>query len=414
MNREKKNKKPAEMSEFEAGLIEALKAGKPLLGAEGSLTPILKRALESVLEGEMEGYLEGADEEALRTRRNGKTAKRVQSSVGCFDLLTPRDRAGKFEPEIVKKRQTILTDELDNKILGLFAQGMSYSDISSHLKELYGIETSAALISKVTDKLLPTIEEWQNQPLESVYPIVFLDAMHFKVREEGRVVPKALYTLLGINQEGRKQALGLYLADSEGANFWCSVLADIKERGVEDILIACVDGLKGFPEAIASLFPKTEIQLCIVHQIRNSLRYVASKNHKEFIADLKEVYRASSKENAENHLLNLEEKWGQKYPVVLKSWQNNWTILSAYFKYDALVRKLIYTTNPVEGLHRMIRKYTKTKGAFTSENALKKLVFCAYKKLAEKWTMPVQNWALILSQLEIHFPGRLQLTLSAY
>ena len=399
-------------TDFEAGLISALKAGKPLLGSEGALTPLIKKALEAALEGEMESFLTTPDQRSKSTRRNGKTAKQVQSSLGSFELSTPRDRAGEFEPKLVKKRQTILTDELDGKILGLFAQGMSYSDIVGH-KDLYGIDVSTALISKVTDKLLPTIEEWQTQPLESVYPIVYLDAIHFKVREDGRVIAKALYTLLGIDQSGRKQILGLYMSDAEGANFWCRVLADIKERGVDDILIACVDGLKGFPQAIASIFPNTEVQLCVVHQIRNSLRFVASKNQKEFMTDLKEVYRASSKEIAETNLVKLDDKWGQKYPIALKSWHNNWEEISTYFKYDVNVRKLVYTTNPVESVHRQIRKYTKSKGSFTSENALKKIVFCAYMKMTQKWTMPVQNWALIVSQLDIHFPERLNLGLAA-
>jgi putative transposase len=400
-------------NDFEAGLISALKAGKPLLGSEGALTPLIKKALEAALEGEMESFLTTPDKGTKSTRRNGKTAKQVRSSLGSFELSTPRDRAGEFEPELVKKRQTILTDELDGKILGLFAQGISYSDIVGHLKDLYGIDVSTALISKVTDKLLPTIEEWQSQPLESVYPIVYLDAIHFKVREDGRVIVKALYTLLGIDQSGKKQILGLYISDAEGANFWCSVLADIKERGVDDILIACVDGLKGFPQAIASIFPNTEVQLCVVHQIRNSLRFVASKHQKEFMTDLKEVYRASSKEIAEKNLNKLDEKWGQKYPTTLKLWHNNWGELSTYFKYDVNVRKLVYTTNPVESVHRQIRKYTKFKGSFTSENALKKIVFCAYMKMTQKWTMPVQNWPLIVSQLDIHFPERLNLSLAA-
>ena len=290
---------------------------------------------------------------------------------------------------------------------------MSYRDISSHIEEIYGIEISKSSITAITDKILPKIKEWQNRPLDEIYPIIFLDAMHFKCTEGGTVISKAFYTVLGINQEGKKDVLGLYLSESEGANFWLSVLTDLQNRGVKDILISCIDGLKGFPEAINSIFPKTEIQLCVIHQIRNSLKYIASKNQKEFMADLKEVYKANSKDLAEAKLIELEEKWGKKYPLVLKSWNNNWHNISGYFKYSAEIRKLIYTTNAVEGLHRQIRKVTKTKGAFTSQIALEKLIFMAIKNIAKKWNnQPIQNWSLIIGQLDIFFTGRLKLDLS--
>ncbi len=253
------------------------------------------------------------------------------------------------------------------------------------------------------------MKEWRERPLQSVYAVVYLDAIHFKMRVDGRVSETAVYTLLGIDSDGYKEILGLYLGEVEGASYWASVLASLKERGVEDILIACVDGLKGFPDAIASLFPQCEIQLCIIHQIRNSMRYVASKDQKAVMADLKLIYRAADKTSAEENLELLEEKWGKKYPLVIRSWQNNWPELSTLFKYDHHVRRLIYTTNAVEGLHRMVRKYTKSKGAFTSQAALEKLVYCAYKKAMKKWTMQLANWALIVSQLEIHFPKRLSL-----
>lgn len=258
---------------------------------------------------------------------------------------------------------------------------------------------------------MPVITEWRNRPLESVYPIVFLDAMHFKVRVDGKVTSKAFYFVLGINNAGRKEILGLSLSESEGAHFWVSVLNDLRGRGVEDILIASIDGLKGFPEAIAELFPKTEIQLCVVHQIRNSLKYVVSKDQKAFMADLKLIYRASSKDLAEHRLLELDEKWGKKYPAVIKSWQPHWDNLSQYFKYPEELRRIIYTTNIVEGFHRQVRKYTKNKGAFTSENALLKLIDCACQKILEKWYQPLHNWALIVSQLQIFFDGRLKLQL---
>lgn len=398
-------------SEFKAEAIEKIKSGQPLTGKGGILTPLLKELLESALEGELDAHLLENRETGISNRRNGKSSKQIQTSSDSFELLTPRDREGSFEPEIVKKRQTILNDSLDNKVLALYALGMSYEAISEHLAEMYGLEVSCAKISLITDKLLPLITEWRNRPLESVYPIVFLDAMHFKVRVDGKVTTKAFYSVLAVSTEGKKDILGLYLSENEGARFWLGVLNDLRARGVEDLLIASIDGLKGFPEAIADVFPKTEIQLCIVHQIRNSLKYVVSKDQKAFMADLKVVYRACSKDLAEHHLLELGEKWGKKYPAVMKSWNDNWENLSQYFKYPEELRRIIYTTNIVEGFHRQIRKYTKNKGAFTSENALLKLIYCACQKVLEKWNQPMHNWALIISQLQIYFDGRLNLGL---
>ena len=398
-------------NEFKADAIEKIKSGQPLTGKGGILTPLLKELLESALEGELEAHLSESREAGISNRRNGKSSKQVQTSSESFELLTPRDREGSFEPEIVKKRQTVLNESLDNKVLALYALGMSYEAISEHLAEMYDLEVSCAKISLITDKLLPLITEWRNRPLESVYPIVFLDAMHFKVRVDGKVTTKAFYSVLAVSTEGKKDILGLYLSENEGARFWLGVLNDLRARGVEDLLIASIDGLKGFPEAIADVFPKTEIQLCIVHQIRNSLKYVVSKDQKAFMADLKLVYRASSKDLAEHHLLELGEKWGKKYPAVMKSWNDNWENLSQYFKYPEELRRIIYTTNIVEGFHRQIRKYTKNKGAFTSENALLKLIYCACQKVLEKWNQPMQNWALIISQLQIYFDGRLNLGL---
>ena len=302
-----------------------------------------------------------------------------------------------------------MTDELDNKILALYGLGTSYSDISSHLLDIYGVEVSPATISAVTDKLLPQIAEWRSRPLESIYAIVFLDAMFFKTKQENKVVTKVIYNIMGINQSGHKEILGFYACESEGAHFWLGVLNDLKARGIEDILIACIDGLKGFPEAIQAAFPRTEVQLCVVHQIRNSIKHVASKNQKAFMVDLKTVYQAETKDLAEYNLLRLEEKWGDKYPMVIKSWQNNWDNLTTYFKYSSDVRRLIYTTNPIEGFHRQVRKYTKTKGAFVSENALFKLIFCAINNITVKWNQPLPNWALTISQLDIYFPNRLSI-----
>lgn len=401
-----------DFEEFKNQAIADMKAGKSLVGKDGIFTPLMKEFLEAALEGEMHSHMATCLEESdNQNRRNGKTAKTIQSPMGAFELETPRDREGSFEPQIVKKRQTVLNASLDNKILGLYGLGMSYQDIASHLKEMYDFDVSAGTISAVTDKLLPVITEWRSRPLEAIYPILFLDGMYFKSRENGKVVTKVIYNILGINQEGYKEILGFYVAESEGANFWLGVLNDLKQRGVQDVLIACVDGLTGFPEAIKGVFPKTEIQLCIVHQIRNSLKYVASKNQKEFMKDLKEVYQAPNKDTAEYNLLKLDEKWGEKYPMVIKSWQLNWEHLSHYFQYSGEIRRLIYTTNAIEGFHRQVRKFTKTKGAFTSESALFKLVYCACQKIAEKWTAPLQNWALTISQLHIYFEERLNLSL---
>jgi transposase-like protein len=388
-----------------------LKSGQSLTGKDGILTPLIKEILEASLEGEMDSHLADCKADNESNRRNGRLTKTIKTGTGCFDLATPRDRNGSFEPEIVKKRQTVLNESLDNKILSLYALGMSYEAIGEHLTDLYGLDVSPAKISLITDKLIPVITEWRNRPLDSVYPIVFLDAMHFKVRTEGKVTSKAFYSVLAVNTEGRKDILGMYLSENEGAHFWLGVLNDLRVRGVEDILIASIDGLKGFPEAIANVFPKTEIQLCIVHQIRNSLKYVVSKDQKAFMVDLKLVYKATSKDLAEHHLLELEEKWGKKYPAVLKSWNDNWEALSQFFKYPEELRRIIYTTNIVEGFHRQVRKYTKSKGAFTSENALVKLIYCACQKILEKWNQPMHNWALIVSQLQIFFDGRLNLGL---
>ena len=399
--------------DFKNQAIADLKAGKTLVGKDGILTPLIKEFLEAALEGEMNSHMASfLEEPENQNRRNGKSSKIIQSPVGSFELETPRDRESSFDPQIVKKRQTVLNASLDNKILGLYGLGMSYQDIASHLKEMYDFDVSPATISAVTDKLIPLIAEWRSRPLEAVYPILFMDGMYFKSRENGKVISKVLYNILGINQEGRKEILGFYVAESEGAHFWLGVLNDLKQRGVQDILIACVDGLTGFPDAIKGVFPQTEVQLCIVHQIRNSLKYVASKNKKEFLKDLKSVYQAPNKENAEHHLLKLEEKWGEKYPMVLKSWQTNWDNLTHYFQYSGEIRRLIYTTNAIEGFHRQVRKFTKTKGAFTSEMALFKLVYCACQRIAEKWNQPLQNWALTISQLDVYFEGRLKLKLN--
>ena len=400
-----------DFAKFQQEAIEKLKLGQPLMGEGGIVTPLIKQIIEASLSAEMDAHMENCETNSTGNRRNGTTSKTIKTGSSQFELETPRDRDGSFEPQLVKKRQTILNESLDNKILGLYGLGMSYQDIRSHMQEMYGVEVSDGLLSQITDKLLPIITEWRSRPLDPVYAIIFLDAMFFKAREHGKVVTKVIYNILGINQEGQKDILGFYIAESEGAHFWLGVLNDLKARGVQDILIACIDGLTGFPEAISASFPKTEVQLCIVHQIRHSLKYVASKDQKIFMADLKTVYQAETKELAEQRLLELDEKWGKKYPMVLKSWQTKWDALSTYFKYSADIRRLIYTTNAIEGFHRQVRKYTKSKAAFTSEGALVKLIYSAYQRIKMKWYQPLQNWALIISQLDIYFPGRLKIEL---
>lgn len=403
---EKIRELPSLKEEALRDIIKGMYEGKPLLGAEGLLTRIAKELIQISLQGEMDAHLEGALEEGPN-RRNGLSSKTMKAASGSFELEVPRDRNGSFEPQLVKKRQTILNEELDQKVLALYGLGTSYADISSHLQDIYGVEVSAATISAVTDKLIPQMTEWRSRPLESVYAIVFLDAMFFKVKQDNRVSTKVVYNIMGINTSGHKEILGFYACESEGAHFWLGVLNDLKARGVQDILIACIDGLKGFPDAIQGAFPHTEIQLCIVHQIRNSLKHVASKNQKAFIGDLKAVYQAETLDLALHHFMQLEEKWGKQYPIVIKSWETQWDHLTAYFRYSPEVRRLIYTTNPIEGFHRQVRKYTKTKGAFTSENALFKLIFCAINSITSKWHMPLHNWALTFSQLDVYFPNRL-------
>ena len=403
--------KEFDFESFKAEAIKGMYAGKPLNGEKGIFAPLLKHFLESALEGELEAHLQEEKASGLSNRRNGKISKRVKSLSGEFDLESSRDRSGSFEPLVVPKRQVIITEELEEKVIGLYGLGMSTRDITSHIKEMYQMDISASTLSAITDKVIPAMNEWRLRPLDSVYAFVYLDCMHYKVRDGNSVVTRAVYNILGVSLDGKKDLLGMYLSESEGAKFWLSVLTDLKNRGMQDILIACIDGLKGFPEAIAAVFPKTEIQTCVVHQVRNSLRYIAEKDKKPFMVDLKTVYQALSKEEGYEKLILLDEKWGKRYPVPIQSWYNNWENLSTFFRFDAHIRKVIYTTNTVEGFHRQVRKVTKTKGAFTSDNALLKLVYLVVQRVSEKWTMPLRNWSLTLSQLYIMFEDRLKISL---
>lgn len=383
-----------------------------LLGKNGLVKNLIRGLSDQILEAEMTQHLgyekHSADGDNSGNSRNGSTPKTVKTDFGEIQVKIPRDRNGEFDPALIKKHQRDL-GKIDEIIIALYAKGMTTRDIKDHLEELYGLDASPTFISNVTERVRELVVEWQARPLDRVYPIVYLDAIHYKIRDEGRILNKAAYTVLGINSDGLKELLGIWIDQSEGANFWLSVLTDLQNRGVEDILIACVDGLKGFPDAIATIFPDAEVQLCVIHQIRNSLRYVASKHQKEFIKDLKLVYQSVTKENAELQLDHLEQKWGSKYPLVTNSWKNNWGNLANYFKYPADIRRLIYTTNSVEALHRQLRKVTKTKSLFPHDDALKKMLFLAYRDIAKKWNIPVQNWPIIVSQLSIIFKDRMKI-----
>lgn len=406
-----KKEESLEYEQMKQKALEQLRSGKSLYGKDGAFAPLLKSFLDAALEAEMESHLDEA-ERSTGNRRNGKTTKDVRTSSGTISVDTPRDRASSFEPELIRKRETILAESLETKILGMYGLGMSLRDISKHIKDMYDTDISHATLSAITDKIIPEVKEWQSRPLEELYTIVWLDAMHYKVKEDHRMVSHAVYNILGIDRYGRKELIGMYVSHSEGANFWLSVLTDLQNRGVQDILIACIDNLTGFQQAINTVFPQTEVQSCIVHQIRNSLKYVAYKDQKEFMRDLKPVYRAENLDIAELRLEELEAKWGNKYEKVIESWQNNWTKLTTYFRYDAAIRKLIYTTNAIEGYHRQIRKVTKTKGAFTSDMALLKLMYLAHNNIKQKWTMPLLNWGQTAQKLAIWFPGRMKLDLN--
>ncbi len=401
-----------EYKTIQAKALEQLMTGKPLLGKGGAFAPLLKEFLDAALEAEMEEYLNDEERHTYKNKRNGKGTKTLKTNVGEVTISTPQDRNSSFEPQIVRKRERILADNLTPKILSLYGMGMSYRDISKHIEEMYGTKVSASTLSQITDKIIPDIQAWQNRPLDTVYPIVWLDAMYYMVKVDGKFQSKAVYSILAITSEGKKELLGLYLSENEGANFWLQVLTDLNNRGLKDILIAATDNLKGFSEAIRSVFPECEVQLCIIHQIRNSLKYIASKDQKAFMKDLKLVYKADTKSIAETELDNLEEKWGKKYPIVIKSWRNNWDDLTTYFAYTPEIRKIIYTTNAVEGYHRQIRKVTKTKGAFTSETALLKLIYLAQQQIMKKWTTPIQNWAIKSQQLAIRFGDRFKIGLN--
>ena len=390
--------------QFEEEALQQLRSGKRLEGADGILAPLIKRLVEASLDGELDVHISN---DTAPNRRNGKQSKKVKTGFGTVDILTPRDRNSSFEPQILPKRQTTLGEALDHKVLSLYGKGLSYSDICEHLEELYGLTVSPATLTAITDRVMDDVKQWQNRTLESVYPLIWLDAIHYKVRENGAILTKAVYCVIGMNRDGVKDLLGLYIGEQEGARFWLNVLTDLQNRGVKDICIACIDNLKGFAEAIESIFPYAEVQLCIIHQIRNSTKYVVFKERKAVMEDLKNIYQAANQSQAEIALEELTGKWKDKYPYMVKSWQNNWGRLSCFFKYPKEIRKVMYTTNIIESFHSQLRKVTKSKRVFTNDDALLKLLYLVFINIKDGWTGPINGWKLISSQLMIIFEQRM-------
>lgn len=394
--------------------VKKCKTIDDVIGKDGLVQRLIKDVLENILEVEMGEHL-GRDkydrqtdiDQDDRNYRNGYSKKTLRSSFGDVDLDVPRDRKAEFEPQIIKKYETVC-NELDKKIISLYAKGMSTRDIQAEVEDLYGITLSPSMISKITDKVIATATEWQNRMLDEIYPIVYLDAMYFKVRSNGKIVNKAVYICLGYTLEGYKDILGIWVDEAEGAKFWLSICNDLKNRGVKKILIACMDGLKGLPQAIKTVFPTVDIQTCIVHQIRNSIKYIASKDKKAFMKDLKEVYKAPTEDLALAQLDNLKEKWGSNYGMVIDSWYNNWNNLDTFFKFSPQIRKLIYTTNVLEGFNRQVRKFTKVRTIFPTDESLNKCVYLATMKIMEKWTQPIHNWGTTLAELSLYFEEQLK------
>jgi len=370
-----------------------------------------KDILQEMLEAEMDVHLGYSKGEKLPANsdntRNGYSSKTVRSELGPVELNIPRDRKGEYNPKIVPKYSRDVSG-IEEKVISLYAEGMSTRDIHEQIKELYGVEVSAELVSKITERIVPEIKEWQNRPLEKVYPFIFMDAIHYKVRDEGQVNKRAAYVVVGIDLEGYKDILGIWIGDNESAKFWLGVLNDLRNRGVEDVLIFCVDGLTGLEEAIEAVYPKAEVQRCIIHQLRNSFKYVSYKDLKEFTKDFKSVYTAPNEEAALERLYELKEKWGKEYPYAFRSWENNWDVISPFFKYPPEIRKIMYTTNIIEGLHRQFRKVTKTKSVFPSDGALEKMLYLASINVMKKWTQRYHNWDQVLNQLLIMYGSRIE------
>lgn len=374
------------------------------------LKDLFAGTIQEMLEAELEDHLgyERYDNKNKGTSnaRNGYRSKKVKSDFGEVKLSIPRDRNGDFEPRVIKNYENDISG-IEDQVIGMYSKGMSTRDISTHLKSIYGIDVSHSLVSKITDRVLPLASEWQNRALDMIYPIVFMDAIHYKVRSEGRIINKAAYIAIGINLEGVKEVLGIWIGENESSKYWLKVLTDIRNRGVKDILIASVDGLIGFSDAIKAVFPNTEVQRCVVHQIRNTLNYVSYKHRKEFAKDLKLVYTSATEEMALNELTLLEEKWDKHYAIALRSWRNNWDELATYFKYPQEIRTLIYTTNSMESYNRLLRKVTKSKSIFPSDDSLHKSLYLATMDISEKWTQKIRSWTQILAHLSIYFEDRI-------
>jgi putative transposase len=394
-------------------LLDELLAGKKpeeILGKDGVLDDLRKRLFERALEGEMTDHLgyppHSPAGQLTGNSRNGKTHKTIKDKNGELEIAVPRDRNGEFEPQLVKKRQRRLPG-FDDKVIALYARGMTTREIQGHLKELYGSEVSPSLISNVTDSVMEDVKAWQSRPLDAVYPIVYLDAIHLKMRTEGQVQNQAVYLALGINLDGHKELLGLWIGESEGAKFWLGVLTELHNRGVEDILIACVDGLKGFPEAIETVYPKTQVQLCIIHLVRHSLRYVNWKERKAVAADLRAIYAAATVEAAEQALESFEKKWQARFPSIARSWRSNWANIIPFFSYPPAIRKVIYTTNAIESIQAQLRKVTRNRGAFPSPEAVRKVLYLAIERISKKWKRPIMDWVAALNHFSVVFEGRI-------
>ncbi len=396
--------------EFKSKFLSA-KNYEDLMGKDGAIKGLLGQGIEQLLEAEMSAHLgyskNSPDGNNSGNSRNGYKSKQIQSDSGSLDISIPQDRNGNFEPIAVKKHQRRL-GKLEDTIISLYAKGMSVSDIRRHIEDIYSAQVSEASISAITGKVMELVTEWQARTLEKAYPIIFLDAIHFKVRDNGKVITKAAYTCLGIDVEGQRDVLGLWVTENESAHYWATILSELKSRGVEELFIVCVDGLTGFKEAIESIYPKAVIQSCIVHQIRNGFKYVTHKDRKMFMEDIKKVYQAPSKEIAEQALERADELWGKKYGIVIRSWKENWHYLSQYFQFSPAIRKIIYTTNNVENLHRQFRKVTKSKVIFTNDNSLIKILYLAQKELSDRWRFRPQGWPEMISELLIHFGERLE------
>ena len=393
-------------------LMKEYKNPEDLIGETGLLKQLTKQLLERAMQTEMTEHL-GYEKNASSTNktgntRNGSYQKKIKGEFGELDITVPRDRDSSFEPAILPKGQSRFSG-FDDKIIALYARGMTTRDIQAHLEEMYGVDISPTLVSQVTKAIQEEVVLWQNRPLDDVWPIVYLDAIRVKVRQDNRVINKAVYLAVGVNLDGLKEVLGLWTAETEGAKFWLQVVTELKNRGIKDIFVACVDGLKGFPEAIETIFPDTQVQLCIVHMVRHSLNYVSWKQRKEVAADLKMIYSAPTVEDAEYQLDRFEDKWNGSHPTIGKSWRNNWERIIPLFSYPPEIRKAIYTTNAIESVNMSLRKVTKNRGSFPNDEAMLKLMYLALQNIAKKWTMPIRNWRSALNQFSIMFEGRMPL-----